>query len=112
MSKKYIVDLKRDEQEMLTGLIASGTQRVRKINHAHILLKADDLRSPAPAGGCRAPDSSGAACLGQPLFVPQPCVFKSLKPFLLHAHSIPHKTIPLGAIPQRYTPYTQIHIGK
>ena len=27
---------------MLTGLIASGTQRVRKINHAHILLKADD----------------------------------------------------------------------
>jgi hypothetical protein len=27
---------------MLTGLITSGTQRVRKINHAHILLKADD----------------------------------------------------------------------
>ncbi len=34
MAKKYIVDLRRDEQEMLTGLIASGTQRVRKINHA------------------------------------------------------------------------------
>jgi transposase len=42
MGKKYIVELKNDEEEMLTGLIASGTQRVRKINHAHILLKADD----------------------------------------------------------------------
>jgi hypothetical protein len=42
MVKKYIVDLQRDEQEMLTGLIASGTQRVRKTNHARILLKADD----------------------------------------------------------------------
>ncbi len=40
MAKKYIVDLERDEQETLTGLIASGTQRVRKINHARILLKA------------------------------------------------------------------------
>jgi hypothetical protein len=42
MAKKYMVDLKADEQEMLTGLIASGTQRVRKVNHARILLKADD----------------------------------------------------------------------
>jgi transposase len=42
MGKKYIIDLKRDEQEMLTVLIASGIQRVRKINHARILLKADD----------------------------------------------------------------------
>jgi len=41
MSKKYIVDLKTDEQEILTDLIASGTQRVRKIKHAHILLKAN-----------------------------------------------------------------------
>jgi len=41
MAKRYIVDLKADEQEMLTGLIASGTQRVRKINHARILLRAD-----------------------------------------------------------------------
>jgi transposase len=41
MVKKYIVDLQRDEQEMLTGLIASGIQRVRKINHVRILLKAD-----------------------------------------------------------------------
>ena len=42
MAKKYIVDLKSDEQEMLTGLIASGIQRVRKSNHARILLKAHD----------------------------------------------------------------------
>ena len=42
MAKKYIVDLKAEEQEMLTGLIASGTQRVRKVNHARILLKAAD----------------------------------------------------------------------
>lgn len=40
MAKKYMVDLKADEQEMLTGIIGSGTQRVRKINHARILLKA------------------------------------------------------------------------
>ena len=40
MAKKYIVDLKAEEQEILTGLIASGTQRVRKVNHARILLKA------------------------------------------------------------------------
>jgi hypothetical protein len=42
MAKKYIVDLKTDEQEMLTGLITSGMQRVRKVNHARILLKADE----------------------------------------------------------------------
>ena len=42
MGKKYIIDLKTDEQEMLTGLITCGTQHVRKINHAHILLKADE----------------------------------------------------------------------
>jgi len=42
MGKKYFVDLKSDEQKMLTGLIASGIQRVQKINHARILLKADD----------------------------------------------------------------------
>ena len=41
MAKKYRVDLKTDEREILSGLIASGTQRVRKINHAHILLSAD-----------------------------------------------------------------------
>ena len=41
MGPKPIVDLKTDEQEILAGLIASGTQRVRKIKHAHILLKAN-----------------------------------------------------------------------
>jgi transposase len=40
MAKKYMVDLQAEEQEMWTGLIGSGTQRVRKINHARILLKA------------------------------------------------------------------------
>jgi transposase len=40
--KKYVVDLQKEEQEMLTGLIASGAERVRKINHARILLKAGD----------------------------------------------------------------------
>jgi len=42
MAKKYIVDLNTDEQKMLADLITSGTQRVRKIKHAHILLKAGD----------------------------------------------------------------------
>lgn len=42
MGKKHIIDLEKDEQEMLTGLIASGTQRAGKINRARILLKAWD----------------------------------------------------------------------
>ena len=42
MGKKRIVEPKVDKQEMLTGLLASGAYRVRKISHAHILLKADD----------------------------------------------------------------------
>ena len=41
MSKKYAVDLSKEEQELLNQLITSGTQRVRKTNHARILLKAD-----------------------------------------------------------------------
>jgi hypothetical protein len=40
MAKKYVVDLKDDEQERLKELITSGTQRVRKSNHARILLRA------------------------------------------------------------------------
>jgi transposase len=40
MAKKYVVDLRKDEQAMLNDLITSGTQRVRKLNHARILLKA------------------------------------------------------------------------
>jgi len=41
MAKKYVVTLSESEQEMLTNLITSGTQRVRKTTHARILLKAD-----------------------------------------------------------------------
>jgi hypothetical protein len=41
MAKKYAVDLSKEEQELLNKLITSGTQRVRKTNHARILLKAD-----------------------------------------------------------------------
>jgi hypothetical protein len=41
MAKKYAVDLSKEEQDLLNQLITSGTQRVRKTNHARILLKAD-----------------------------------------------------------------------
>ncbi len=42
MAKKYMVDLKEEEQAMLNSIIASGTQRVRKVNHARVLLKANE----------------------------------------------------------------------
>ena len=41
MAKKYAVDLSKEEQDLLTELLTSGMQRVRKTNHARILLKAD-----------------------------------------------------------------------
>jgi len=41
MTKKYIVTLSKSEQEMLKNLTTSGTQRVRKIAHANILLNAN-----------------------------------------------------------------------
>lgn len=41
MAKKYAVDLSKEEQALLNELITSGVQRVRKTNHARILLKAD-----------------------------------------------------------------------
>jgi hypothetical protein len=41
MAKKYIVTLSKTEQEMLKNLTTSGTQRVRKIAHANILLNAN-----------------------------------------------------------------------
>jgi hypothetical protein len=44
MTKKYIVTLNQAEQEMLTSLVTSGTQRVRKIAHANILLHANGSR--------------------------------------------------------------------
>lgn len=42
MVKKYLVDLSEDEHKMLTNLITSGIERVRKNNHARILLKAHE----------------------------------------------------------------------
>ena len=45
MAKTYIVTLNQIEQEMLTSLVTSGTQRVRKIVHANILLSANAGRS-------------------------------------------------------------------
>jgi hypothetical protein len=42
MAKKYVVALKEDEQKTLHDLITSGTHRVRKLNHARILLKAHE----------------------------------------------------------------------
>jgi len=41
MSKKYIVALSISEEEMLNELVTSGTERVRKVTHAHILLRAN-----------------------------------------------------------------------
>jgi hypothetical protein len=41
MAKIYAVDLSEEEQALLCKLITSGTQRVRKTNHARILLKAN-----------------------------------------------------------------------
>ena len=41
MVRKYIVALSKAEEEMLNELISSGRQRVRKVAHAHILLKAN-----------------------------------------------------------------------
>ena len=40
MAKKYAVDLTEAEQITLNEMITSGTQRMRKTNHARILLKA------------------------------------------------------------------------
>lgn len=40
MVKKYAVELSVEEQAFLNEMITSGTHRVRKTNHARILLKA------------------------------------------------------------------------
>ena len=42
MGKKYVVILSAEEQALLNKLMASGTQRVRKITHARVLLRAND----------------------------------------------------------------------
>lgn len=41
MAKKYVVTLTPEEREHLRQMIASGTERARKLTHARILLKAD-----------------------------------------------------------------------
>ena len=41
MTKKYIVTLTPEEREQLQKMISSGVERVRKLTHARILLKAD-----------------------------------------------------------------------
>jgi hypothetical protein len=51
MAKKYMVDLSEEEQTLLNDLISVGTQRVRKINHARILLKADEGWTDRQIGG-------------------------------------------------------------
>lgn len=42
MAKKYVVELKEEERALLNDLITAGTQRVRKVTHARILLKASE----------------------------------------------------------------------
>ena len=42
MVKKYVVSLSAEEKALLESLVKSGTERVRKINHARILLRAND----------------------------------------------------------------------
>jgi hypothetical protein len=41
MAKRYAVDLSEEEQGLLNEMITSGTHRVRKTNHARILLKTN-----------------------------------------------------------------------
>ena len=41
MAKKYMVDLSEEEMKLLNDLLTSGTQRVRKMTHARILLCAN-----------------------------------------------------------------------
>ena len=41
MTKKYIIKLSEAEQEQLKSITTSGTQRVRKVIHANILLNAN-----------------------------------------------------------------------
>ena len=45
MPKKYIVDLTESEQQSLKKLTTTGKHAAYKINHAHILLKADVNRT-------------------------------------------------------------------
>lgn len=42
MAKKYVVSLSAEEKALLESLLKSGTERVRKLTHARILLRAND----------------------------------------------------------------------
>jgi hypothetical protein len=42
MVKKYVVSLSAEEKELLESMLKSGTERVRKMAHARILLRAND----------------------------------------------------------------------
>ena len=42
MTKKYMVDLSESDKETLNDLITGGKERVRKVTHAHALLKASE----------------------------------------------------------------------
>jgi len=42
MVKRYVVNLSAEEKTLLESMLKSGTERVRKMNHARILLRAND----------------------------------------------------------------------
>jgi hypothetical protein len=42
MVKKYVVSLSEEEKALLESMLKSGTERVRKMAHALILLRAND----------------------------------------------------------------------
>ena len=42
MVKKYVVSLSGEEKVLLESMLKSGTERVRKLTHARILLRAND----------------------------------------------------------------------
>jgi len=42
MTKKYMVDLSETDKELLNELLTGGKERVRKVAHAHALLKASE----------------------------------------------------------------------
>ena len=42
MVKRYVVSLRAEEKALLESMLKSGTERVRKMTHARILLRAND----------------------------------------------------------------------
>jgi hypothetical protein len=42
MAKRYVVSLSAEEKALLEGMLKSGVERVRKLTHARILLRAND----------------------------------------------------------------------